>query len=51
MARSRTTRPEQQTFEAALRAMFRSLEMRPVPDSLRDLVDQLDQGSRQEKAA
>lgn len=30
--------------EAELKAMFRSLEARPVPDTIRSVVDQLDEG-------
>jgi hypothetical protein len=53
MTRSRTIRPEQQTLDAALRAMFSAVETRVVPDDLRQLVDRLEEASRQpeEKAA
>ena len=31
-------------LENALKGMFKSLQARPVPDRLRSVVDQLDQG-------
>lgn len=53
MARSRMTRPEEQALDDALRALFTAVETRVVPDSLRSLVDQLDEASRapEERAA
>jgi hypothetical protein len=53
MARSRTTRPEEQALDDALRAMFTGVEARVVPDSLRQLIDQLEEASAtpEEKAA
>ena len=53
MARSRTTRSEEQALDDALRALFTGVETRVVPDSLRGLIDQLDDASRtpEEKAA
>ena len=32
------------TLEQALKGMFRALQNRPVPDRLRSVVDQLDEG-------
>lgn len=47
MARSRTTRPEEKALDEALRAMFSAVQARALPESLRQLVDQLDQASRE----
>lgn len=53
MARSRTTRPEEQALDEALRSMFSAVQARVLPDSLRHLIDQLDEAARApaEKAA
>jgi hypothetical protein len=32
------------TVDEELKAMFRTLEARPVPDTIRSVVDQLDEG-------
>jgi hypothetical protein len=34
------------TLEKGLKRMFRSLEDRPLPDRLRSVVDQLDEGDQ-----
>ena len=37
-------REKASALEKALKGMFRSLQNRPVPDRLRSVVDQLDEG-------
>jgi len=53
MARSGATRPENKALDETLRSMFSALQARALPDSLRDLIAQLDAASRApgEKAA
>ncbi len=38
-------------LEAKLKAMFRNVEQRPVPEALRDVVDQLDAADAPARAA
>ena len=37
-------REKASVLQAALKALFRSLQNRPVPDRIRSVVDQLDEG-------
>lgn len=37
-------------LDKGLKSMFRALEDRPLPDSLRSIVDQLDDGAAQPQA-
>jgi len=41
-----TDRKKVEALKAGLRALFRRLESRPVPDRLRSVVDQLDEGDQ-----
>jgi hypothetical protein len=41
MARRSSTTPQAQALDDALRRLFRSLEARAVPDSLKAVLDQL----------
>lgn len=36
---------DKQALDKGLKAMFRALEARPLPDRLRSVVDQLDEGA------
>ncbi|CAN7302265.1 hypothetical protein LJR219_001515 [Phenylobacterium sp. LjRoot219] len=46
MARSSTTRPEEQALDDALRSLFSAVQTRVLPDSLRFVIDQLDEAER-----
>jgi len=45
MARVRD--PRNKAIDEALRAMYRAVEARPVPDRLKSVIDQLDAGESQ----
>jgi hypothetical protein len=47
MARSSSNRPEEQALDDALRSLFSAVQTRALPDSLRHLMDRLDETPRE----